>query len=181
MGVAHVCRADTAFAVRARRQNWGLLFLAAVAVMVLMDSVLKVGVYADKGIVRLVPGMSYYLVPFHWRWLPDVLGGLAFGALVVWLMQCRDGEAGRDGRWAGVGGWLLRLLESRPISTLGRMGYSVYLTHGFVVVMTWRMVAWLVPDQQWRFVASMSLGLVLTLLVGKAFHWAVERHFSPRD
>jgi peptidoglycan/LPS O-acetylase OafA/YrhL len=61
------------------------------------------------------------------------------------------------------------------------MGYSVYLTHGFVVVMTWRMVAWLVRDPLWRFVASMSLGLVLTLLVGKAFHWAVERHFSPRD
>lgn len=67
-----------------------------------------------------------------------------------------------------------KLLETRPFQYLGSRSYSIYLVHAPVVTLVGFWVVNLTGSiQDWFTVAP--LAVVLALLAGELFHWAVER------
>jgi peptidoglycan/LPS O-acetylase OafA/YrhL len=74
-------------------------------------------------------------------------------------------------------GWLLRLLESRPLLALGHFSYSLYLTHLPVLALLFfwlRRFGWPQPHLTLMLLAT---GMTLSLLVAYVFHVAIERRF----
>jgi peptidoglycan/LPS O-acetylase OafA/YrhL len=73
---------------------------------------------------------------------------------------------------------LLRLLESRPIRALGASSYSLYLTHGPIVVVVYeKIVAGRVHQGVPAFVVSLALVLPLTIAFARVFASAFETPF----
>jgi peptidoglycan/LPS O-acetylase OafA/YrhL len=76
---------------------------------------------------------------------------------------------------------LLRLLDARPIRNLGLSSYSLYLTHGpIVVVVSGLIVAGWLGYGVWAFVASLALVLPLTIVFARVFAAVFETPFRPR-
>jgi peptidoglycan/LPS O-acetylase OafA/YrhL len=78
---------------------------------------------------------------------------------------------------------LLRLLDARPLRHLGRSSYSLYLTHGPIVVVVYEMiVAGRVRQGAPAFVVSLALVMPLTIVFARVFASIFEtpfRHPSP--
>ena len=73
---------------------------------------------------------------------------------------------------------LLRLLDSRPIRTLGLSSYSLYLTHAPIVVIVYeKIVAGRVRPGVPAFVVSLALALPLTIVVARVFASVFETPF----
>ena len=77
---------------------------------------------------------------------------------------------------------LLRLLDARPIRSLGRSSYSLYLTHGPIVVVVYEtIVVGRVRQGVPAFVVSLALVVPLTVLFARVFAsifetpWAMNR------
>jgi peptidoglycan/LPS O-acetylase OafA/YrhL len=76
---------------------------------------------------------------------------------------------------------LLRLLEARPIRRLGASSYSLYLTHGPIVVIVYeKVVAGRVRQGVPAFVVTLALVVPLTVVFARAFAAAFETPFRPR-
>jgi peptidoglycan/LPS O-acetylase OafA/YrhL len=76
---------------------------------------------------------------------------------------------------------LLRLLEARPIRGLGASSYSLYLTHGPIVVVVYeKVVAGRVRQGVPAFVVSLALLLPLTIAFARVFARAFEIPFRRR-
>jgi peptidoglycan/LPS O-acetylase OafA/YrhL len=76
---------------------------------------------------------------------------------------------------------LLRLLEARPIRGLGASSYSLYLTHGPIVVVVYeKVVAGRVRQGVPTFVVSLALLLPLTIAFARVFARAFEIPFRRR-
>jgi peptidoglycan/LPS O-acetylase OafA/YrhL len=74
---------------------------------------------------------------------------------------------------------LLGLLDSRPIRALGASSYSLYLTHGPIVVLVYEeIVAGRVRDGVPAFIASFVLAVPLTILFAHCFASVFERPFQ---
>ena len=75
---------------------------------------------------------------------------------------------------------LLRLLEARPIRNLGASSYSLYLTHGPIVVVVYeKIVAGRVGQGVPAFVVSLALVLPLTIAFARVFASVFETPFRP--
>jgi len=73
---------------------------------------------------------------------------------------------------------LPRLLDARPIRQLGRSSYSLYLTHGPIVVVVYEMiVAGRVRQGVPAFVVSLALVVPLTIVFARAFASVFETPF----
>ena len=73
---------------------------------------------------------------------------------------------------------LLRLLDARPIRHLGRSSYSLYLTHGPIVVVVYGgLVAGRVRQGAPAFVVTLALVVPLTVLFARAFASIFETPF----
>jgi peptidoglycan/LPS O-acetylase OafA/YrhL len=73
---------------------------------------------------------------------------------------------------------LLRLLDARPIRSLGASSYSLYLTHAPIVVIVYeKIVAGRVRQGVPAFVVSLALVLPLTILFARAFASVFEPPF----
>jgi peptidoglycan/LPS O-acetylase OafA/YrhL len=73
---------------------------------------------------------------------------------------------------------LLRLLEARPIRSLGLSSYSLYLTHGPIVIIVYEeIVAGRVPQGVPAFVVTLALALPLTILFARVFASVFETRF----
>jgi peptidoglycan/LPS O-acetylase OafA/YrhL len=73
---------------------------------------------------------------------------------------------------------LLRLLDARPMRSLGSSSYSLYLTHGpIVVVVCEQVVAGRVRQGVPAFVVSLALVLPLTIVFARVFASLFERPF----
>ncbi len=73
---------------------------------------------------------------------------------------------------------LLRLLEARPIRNLGSSSYSLYLTHGPIVVVVYeKIVAGRVPPGVPAFVVSLALAVPLTIVFARVFASVFETPF----
>jgi peptidoglycan/LPS O-acetylase OafA/YrhL len=76
---------------------------------------------------------------------------------------------------------LLRLLEARPIRALGASSYSLYLTHGPIVIVVYeKIVAGRVRQGVAAFVVSLTLVLPLTIVFARVFASAFETPFRRR-
>jgi peptidoglycan/LPS O-acetylase OafA/YrhL len=76
---------------------------------------------------------------------------------------------------------LLRLLDARPIRSLGASSYSLYLTHGpIVVVVCEKIVAGRVRQGVPAFVVSLALVVPLTIVFARVFASVFETPFRKR-
>ncbi len=76
---------------------------------------------------------------------------------------------------------LLRLLDTRPLRSLGSSSYSLYLTHGPIVVVVYeRVVAGRVRPGVPAFLVSVALAVPLTIVFARVFAAAFERPFRQR-
>jgi peptidoglycan/LPS O-acetylase OafA/YrhL len=76
---------------------------------------------------------------------------------------------------------LLRLLDARPIRALGASSYSLYLTHGPIVVVVYeKIVAGRVRQGVPAFVVSLALVLPLTIAFARGFASVFEIPFRHR-
>ena len=76
---------------------------------------------------------------------------------------------------------LLRLLDTRPIRKLGLSSYSLYLTHGPIVVVVYEeIVAGRVRQGVPAFLATLALALPLTILFARVFASVFETPFRER-
>jgi peptidoglycan/LPS O-acetylase OafA/YrhL len=73
---------------------------------------------------------------------------------------------------------LIRLLDARPIRNLGGSSYSLYLTHGPIVVVVYeKIVAGRVPQGVPAFVVSLALVVPLTIVFARVFASVFETPF----
>jgi peptidoglycan/LPS O-acetylase OafA/YrhL len=74
---------------------------------------------------------------------------------------------------------LLRLLDTRPIRSIGSSSYSLYLTHGPVVVVVYEeIVAGRIRQGVPAFLVTLALALPLTIAVARVFASVFEPPFS---
>ena len=101
----------------------------------------------------------------HLLWV-DLALGPAVGCLLAALASGRPAP-------------LLRVLDSRPARSLGASSYSLYLTHGPIVVVVCQLVvAGRVPQGVPTFVVSLALVLPLTIVFARAFASIFEVPFA---
>jgi len=73
---------------------------------------------------------------------------------------------------------LLRLLDARPMRNLGSSSYSLYLTHGPIVVVVYELiVAGRVPQGVPAFLVSLALAVPLTIVFARVFASVFEIPF----
>ena len=103
----------------------------------------------------------------HLLWV-DLALGPAVGCLLAGLAT---------GHAAPLG----RLLDARPIRSLGSSSYSLYLTHGPIVVVVYeKLVAGRVPQGVPAFVVSLALVVPLTIAFARVFASVFETPFRHR-
>lgn len=152
-----------------RRWPWGTISLAAGIAMCTGITLLDAGVPAEA--MRMP--VQYYHVSYELRWVYDVLAAFAATSVIVWLsLGSRNGAEGK-----GMSSRIRGLLESRWLQILGRFSYSLYLTHGMVLVFVARATQWLWPRWAVHWAAVMIGGTLLSLFVGYIFHRCCERRF----
>jgi peptidoglycan/LPS O-acetylase OafA/YrhL len=100
----------------------------------------------------------------HLFWV-DLMLGPAVGCLLAGLATGRPAP-------------LLRLLDTRPLRSLGWSSYSLYLTHGPIVVVVYeRVVAGRVGPGVPAFLVSLALAVPLTIAFGRIFASVFETPF----
>ena len=78
----------------------------------------------------------------------------------------------------GRPGFLLRVLDARPVRNLGLSSYSLYLTHGPIVVVVYEeIVAGRVHQGVPAFLVTLALALPLTILFARVFASVFETPF----
>ena len=103
----------------------------------------------------------------HLLWV-DLALGPAIGCLLAGLAT---------GHAAPLG----RLLDARPLRSLGSSSYSLYLTHGPIVVVVYEtLVAGRVPQGVPAFVVSLALVVPLTIAFARVFASVFETPFRHR-
>jgi peptidoglycan/LPS O-acetylase OafA/YrhL len=76
---------------------------------------------------------------------------------------------------------LLRVLDARPLRSLGSSSYSLYLTHGPIVVVVYeRVVAGRVPQGVPAFLVALALVVPLTIAFARVFAAVFEIPFRAR-
>jgi peptidoglycan/LPS O-acetylase OafA/YrhL len=139
---------------RLLRVPWGWLSLLAV-IPVLTLIVLRGSVWTAEN--------------FYWV---DLALGPAVGCLLAAIAAGRTGRTGRPG-------WLIRLLDTRPLRSLGSFSYSLYLTHApLVVVLHTLVIAPNITPGGPAFLATLALCVPVTLLVARGFAAVFELPFQ---
>jgi len=113
--------------------------------------------------------VPYYVMSPRIRWLYDMLAALAAVSFIIWLAR-HDGQRGVAMRFHGM-------LNSRWLQSLSRFSYSLYLTHGIVLVLMVRATRSLFPVRGLHWAVMMSGGMLLSLLTAYCFHRCFERPF----
>src|SRR4051794_22319254 len=145
--------------------------------------VLVAGIVAASGARRSWPWAWFalaaaapVLATIWWRgsvWTLDHLFwvDLALGPAVACLLA---------GLATGSPRRLLRLLDTRPLRSLGSSSYSLYLTHGPIVVVVYQqLVAGRIRQGVPAFVVTLALAVPLTIMVARAFASVFETPFRP--
>ena len=181
MAAAAIAFGPAPLAQRMRRWHWGAitaaLGLATVAVIAVLDRTVTPEQLKAVGIP-----VPYFCLSFRVRWMPDVLGGLCAAAFIVWLAQRHPSVPTHlQGAPRATAAALLRRLESPRIMFLGLFAYSLYLTHGMVVIAVSRLLPAVVRGRAGHFTLTLLLGMALSLLLAYAFYRLFERPFMTRE
>jgi peptidoglycan/LPS O-acetylase OafA/YrhL len=76
---------------------------------------------------------------------------------------------------------LVRLLDARPLRSLGASSYSLYLTHGPIVVVVYeQLVAGRIRQGVPAFVVTLALAVPLTIVFARVFASVFEMPFRQR-
>ena len=154
-----------------RRWPWGTIALTTGLMMVTGIALLDASVPLDTLRGRIP--VPYYVTSLRVQWIYDMLAAVAAAAFIVWLTQdCERGE-----RIGGTASRIRRLLESRWLQGLGLFSYSLYLTHGIVLVFMARATQFLWPHHLLHWAAMMIVGTLLSLTLAYVFHLCFERRF----
>lgn len=172
---ASVVYGSTSRPAAMQRWPWGAITLASCAIM-------SAGIYfLDASVpIETLRGRTpvpYYATSFRVRWIYDVLAGLTAVSLIIWL--ARDCERGE--RIGGTASRIRRLLESRWLQGLGLFSYSLYLTHGIVLVFMVRATQFLWPHRLLHWATMMLGGTLLSLALGYVFNLCIERRFMASE
>jgi peptidoglycan/LPS O-acetylase OafA/YrhL len=178
--------ADIAFGTerqcgRLRRWPWGAitagLALATVAAIAALDSSV-----APEQLRATGSPVAYFCLPLRVRWMPDVLGGLCAGAFIVWLAQRHPSVPTHlQGAPRAAAAALLRRLESPRTMSLGLFAYSLYLTHGMVVIAVSRLLPAVTRARAWHFTLTLLVGATASLLLAYGFYRLFERPVMARE
>jgi peptidoglycan/LPS O-acetylase OafA/YrhL len=153
-----MCAAGINFATRPleralrERLPWGLVSLGFLAAVLLGITVLI------KSWFRVMP-------------LSDTLVGISTASGLVYLSKLAL-ESPVEPK-----PWLLRVLESAPLSNLGRFSYSLYLTHLPVVALCYFGLRPCALSPGSELLALIALSVPLSLLFSFGFFWLFERRF----
>jgi peptidoglycan/LPS O-acetylase OafA/YrhL len=170
---ASVAFGTTQRAAAMQRWPWGAITLASLAMMFAGICLLDAGVAPET----MRGPVQYYDVSLRIRWIYDVLAAVAMASFIVWLtLDCRHGNAPE-----GMASRLRTMLESRWLQGLGRFSYSLYLTHGIVLVFMARATACLWPHRLVHWAVMMIGGALASLAFGYMFHLCVERRFMTGE
>jgi peptidoglycan/LPS O-acetylase OafA/YrhL len=149
-----------------RRWPWGSFTIASLLILCL-------GIYLLDA--RLPPAtlIPYYATPPRLRWIYDALTATATVSFIIWLTRdfgCGDQSHGAVSR-------IHRFLNHRWLQWLGRISYSLYLTHGMTLVIMARIMR--SPWQNRLLHASVAIAgnILLSLAFGYVFYHYVERRF----
>lgn len=153
-------------AVAMRRWRWGAV--AAMAAVVAMAGILLLDRLQAADLSGADP-VRYYAWSYRIRWIYDLLAALAAASFVVWLAVDRGDGASR----AAIR--TRSLLESRPLFTLGIFSYSLYLTHGPVIIAVVRATQFLERSPNLRAAAVTVVSVLIALGFAYLFHRLVER------
>lgn len=118
---------------------------------------------------------TVYGVAEAWRWIPDLATGTAFSSVMVWL--ARASMAGPDAGQVAQG--VLRFMGLRWLVLVGRRSYSLYLTHGAVIICLHHLIRPRARLWVGDHVLILLSGLALCALATWLFYAGVERHFLP--
>jgi peptidoglycan/LPS O-acetylase OafA/YrhL len=125
-------------------------------------SIDKVACGVTGSVAVLGLGAAHYW--FLFQPLADLLVGLATALVLAALAQ---GDA-----HARTTRHLKRVLELSPLLALGRMSYSLYLTHLPIVALVT-----LTFRERWNSLLVATLALLGSLSFAALFYWTVERPF----
>lgn len=159
--------------VAMRRWPWGAITLAALAVMIVGIWLLDAGVAPET---MRMPA-QYYHVSVRVRWVYDLLAALTTASFIIWLtLGWRQGGAP-----SGMAARVRRLLESRGLQSLGLVSYSLYLTHGIVIVSIARLALPLWQHRLAHVAVTMIGGTLSSLVLAYVFHRCFERPFMAGE
>ena len=157
--------------VAMRRWHWGAITFASLAIMSAAICLLDARFPLES--LRGRTPVPYYAHSYRVRWIYDVMAGVTTASLIIWLA----GNRGIGANVAGMASRLRGLLESRWLQWLGDFSYSLYLTHGIVLVSMARATRCLWPHRLAHWSFMMIGGMLLSLAWGYLFHLCFERRF----
>jgi peptidoglycan/LPS O-acetylase OafA/YrhL len=127
----------------------------------------RLGLAAAAPVLALIGWQGSVWTLDHLFWV-DLALGPAVGCLLAGLAT---GQAARLGR----------VLDARPIRSLGASSYSLYLTHGPIVVVVFeKLVAGRVRQGVPAFVVSLAVVVPLTIAFARVFASVFEARFRRR-
>ena len=123
-------------------------------------------------------GMIVLAIGFGTLWKSRVAMDYLFGAMTVWLILYCGQPAGNR----AIGrNFLLQLLQSAPLRGIGTFSYSIYLIHGPVLMMLYRLIEPLDLSEGWRAVFMFAAAPSIAVLVAWLFYRTVERPLLPMN
>jgi peptidoglycan/LPS O-acetylase OafA/YrhL len=115
---------------------------------------------------------------------PDLAALFAVGVLTAGIVGASAARKAWPWPWlslAAAAPVLIRLLDARPLRSLGSSSFSLYLTHGPIVVFVYvEIVAGRVRQGVPAFLATLALALPLTIVFARVFASVFETPFWHR-
>ncbi len=121
-------------------------------------------------------GIVILAIGFATLWRYRVAMDYLFGLTAMWIiLYCGQATEQRS-----IGQqFLLRLLESAPLRNIGAFSYSIYLTHGVVLMLLYRTIEPKHISEGWRAVIMFAIAPLLAVLAALLFYYTVERPMLP--
>jgi peptidoglycan/LPS O-acetylase OafA/YrhL len=170
------CAAHITFSTSGRANTLRALPWGWISLLLTLGAALIVGWILREVPVSYALPLIYGVAP-GLRWIPDLVTAIALSSLMIWLTR-----ASLDNQYAsGPARGLLWFLSQPWLTMIGRRSYSLYLTHGAVIIC---LQHWIRPRQTlWigDHLQILGLGLLLCAAATWLFHAGVERHFLPAN
>lgn len=158
---------------------WLGVFAACAAALLLI-------VFAQRERFLNVPLFKPFQVATYGGTYPfDIIASLGTTALIIGLALhlIRQQEAATsaatsdDSERGAVAESLLRLFQAKPIVTLGKFSYSLYLIHVPILVIVDKMNRTLLTSGLLATLSTYFIGIPVTVACAYLFYLAIERHF----
>ena len=124
---------------------------------------------------------SVHIGPLVGNWKATFLlttqGGVVCGCLMLWLCGKQPLKAGQPPQRGRVASSIASIFECGPAKWLGKISYSLYLTHALALMITAPIVARAQLTGSMHTIAHLLSAVVLSLLLARTFYQWFERPF----